>query len=268
MKEVQRDEGKTTEVRAKTVRVADDAGKRLTVWICDDEKEHIEQLQQLLKGIDTENRFRIITSTQPESLLSELIHRTENGESLPDVMFLDIRMPGVDGIAFGKELRNVAPDVYVVFTTAYQEYAVEGYEARAFRYLLKPLQKETLQKVIKEIQGDMGRRKKLIIKLAEEERILSLNEIIYLGAEDKYTVLYTADGYFVDRTSLTEYEQMLKPYGFFRIHRKYIVNFHHHKAIGKGYVTLSCGFRLPISRRRGAAYYTELFDGLGKELVL
>lgn len=267
MKETQSSSATKTDNTAETVKIANASVDQLHILICDDEEAHIRQLQQLLEQLSEEVSLRITADRYPEKLLQQLEERVRCGEALPDVIFLDIRMPEVDGIAFGKALRNLAPEVYVVFTTAYKEYAVEGYEVQAFRYLLKPLTKETAQKVLKEIRKDMGRQKRLVIKHAEEERILSLSEIIYLSAEDKYTVLYTTDGYYVDRTSLTDYEALLAPYGFYRIHRKYIVNFRHHKSMGKGCVTLSQGVRLPVSRRREAAYYTELFNGLGKELI-
>lgn len=241
--------------------------KHLNVMICDDEKEHVFHLQQLLEQLQEEIGLEIATDNSPEKLIQQLEDWAKCGKVLPDVIFLDIRMPEVDGISFGKALRNIAPDIYVVFTTAYREYAVEGYEARAFRYLLKPLTKEMIHKVLIEIQRDMGRKKKLVLKLSGEERMLDLYDILYLSAEDKYTILYTADGYYVDRTSLNDYESLLSPYGFYRIHRKYIVNFYHHKSMEKGFVTLSKGTRLPISRRRAKAYYEELLQGVEKELL-
>lgn len=267
MKETQKDIEKNNAIKVETVKIANAPVKLLDVMICDDEESHILHLRQLLEQLQDEIRLRITTDNAPENLLQQLEDRVKCGEALPDVIFLDIRMPGVDGISFGKALHNIAPDIYVVFTTAYKEYAIEGYEAQAFRYLLKPLTKEMVQNVLKEIQRDMGRKKKLIVKYAKGETVLALHEILYLGAEDKYTVLYTTDGYYVDRTSLNDYEAMLSPYGFCRIHRKYIVNFYHHKSMEKGHVTLSQGIRLPISRRREAAYYTELFRGAKGELI-
>ena len=262
------DDRETRCLATEKVRVEAAGKRRLTLLLCDDERAQVEQLKGLLEQLDEEKCFRIETGTRPEDLLHLLLERAQTGEPLPDVVFLDIRMPGMDGIAFGKKLRSVAPDIYIVFMTSYEEYAIEGYEARAFRYLLKPLKPETLKTVMTEIRNDMGRQKKLVIWLAEKERLLALDEIVYLGAEDKYTVLHTANEYFVDRTSLSEYERLLKPYGFSRIHRKYLVNLRHHKSLEKSYVTLSDGVRLPISRRREAAYYNELFACLGTDLLI
>lgn len=267
MKDIQKDIKKNTSVKVETVRLVNTSVKLLDVMICDDEEPHILHLRQLLEQLQDEIGLRITPHNSPEKLLQQLEDKVKCGEALPDVIFLDIRMPEVDGISFGKALHNIAPDIYVVFTTAYKEYAIEGYEAQAFRYLLKPLTNEAVQKVLKEIQRDMGKKKKLIVKLAKGESVLALHEILYLSAEDKYTILYTMDGYYVDRTSLNDYESLLSPYGFYRIHRKYIVNFHHHKSLEKGHVILSQGTRLPISRRREKDYYTELFKGVERELL-
>lgn len=267
MREIQKEIKKDTDKRVETVKMISASARPLTVMICDDEKAHILHLQQLLEQLQEEISLRITTDSSPERLLQQLRERVECRKALPDIIFLDIRMPQVDGIAFGKALHNIAPDIYVVFTTAYQEYAIEGYEAQAFRYLLKPLTKEMIRKVLKDAQNDMSRKKKLLLKLAKGERMFSLQDILYLSAEDKYTVLYTADGYYVDRTSLADYETLLCPYGFYRIHRKYIVNLYHHKGLEKGFVLLSEGTRLPISRRRADAYYAELFQSMEKELV-
>lgn len=258
---------KNSAIKVEAVRIANAAAKFLNVMICDDEEAHIELLRQLLEQLQNEISLRITADNVPDNLLQQLEERVKCGEALPDVIFLDIRMPEVDGISFGKALHNLAPDVYVVFTTAYKEYAIEGYEAQAFRYLLKPLTKEMIEKVLKEIQNDMGKKKKLLVTSAKGERMLALHKILYLSAEDKYTVLYTTDGYYVDRTSLNDYESLLSPYGFYRIHRKYIVNIYHHKSMEKGHVTLSQGTRLPISRRREKAYYTELFKRVEGELL-
>lgn len=267
MRSIQKGVEKNNDKKVERVKIANASVRLLNIMICDDEKAHILHLQQLLEQLQDEISLSITTDDSPEKLLQLLEDRAKRGKVLPDVLFLDIRMPEVDGISFGKALRNIAPDIYVVFTTAYREYAIEGYEAQAFRYLLKPLTKEMIQKVLIEIQRDMGGKKKLLLKLAKEERMLDLREILYLSAEDKYTILYTTDGYYVDRTSLNDYESLLSPYGFYRIHRKYIVNFYHHKSMEKGFVTLSQGTRLPISRRRAEAYYGELFQGVKEELL-
>lgn len=268
MREIHKEIEKNTAAGADAVKVVDSGADMLRIMICDDEAEHITQLQQILERLSDGIRMQKPDAcTSPEALLQQLERQADKGEALPDVIFLDIRMPELDGIAFGKEVHQITPDIYIIFTTAYEEYAVEGYAARAFRYLLKPLTEDVVRQTLKEIQRETGRKKKLLIKSADEERIIDLRDIVYLSAEDKYTILYMTDGHYLDRTSLAEYETALAPFGFYRIHRKYIVNLYHHKSIGKSCVGLTGGIRLPLSRRRETAYRTELFHGLEKELL-
>lgn len=94
-----------------------------------------------------------------------------------------------------------------------------------------------------------------------------LSEIIYLSSEDKYSILYTQDNHYIDRTSLNDYETLLGVYGFCRIHRKHIVNLSYHKSMGKGKIVLTDDTVLPVSRRREAAYRAALLQHLEEELL-
>lgn len=243
-----------------------DAGENgIRVVICEDEPEHAEQLRQILEKMQGEMKLTINMYHSAKELLTII---TDSEQAfLPDVIFLDIKMPELDGITFGKNVRELLPDCFLIFTTAYEEYAVKGYEAQAFRYLLKPMEPEVIQPLMRHVQKALGRNKKLLIKSTDCEHILPLQDLIYLSAEDKYTILYTKEGHFIDRRALNEYEEMLQMYGFYRIHRKYIVNSYYHKSMQKGRVTLSTGAELPISRRRSGDYHREILQNLEKELL-
>lgn len=250
-----------------TIRIVEDSVTVLHVAICDDEQEHLEQIVQVMKQTKLNVELCIETYHSAKELLEILDQRKKESMVLPEVIFSDIEMSELDGISFGKAVRKIAPESYLIFITAYAEYAVKGYEARAFRYLLKPVTQDILEEVLQEILQEQGQKKKLLVKSAEEERVLQLQEVIYLSAEDKYTILYTSDGHFIDRTALREYEEVLAPHGFYRIHRKYIVNVYHHKCIRRGKVVLSSGVELPISRRREAAYREKVLKDIEKELL-
>lgn len=250
------------------IRIMDAGPKRVQVVICEDEPVHAEQLRQVLDQLQDEMRLVIELYDSTKELLAAICDPEPGRAYRPDVIFLDIRMPELDGITFGKTVRKLLPDCFLIFTTAYEEYAIEGYEAQAFRYLLKPVNIEMIQPVMQNIQKILGQNKKLLIKSAEREQVLPIQELIYLSAEDKYTILYTKEGHFVDRKTLNEYQEMLKLYGFYRIHRKYIVNSYYHKSIQKGRVILSTGTELPVSRRREKDYYAKILQNLEKELML
>lgn len=243
-----------------------DAGVNgIRVAICEDNQEQAEQLRQILENLQSEMKLTIKVYRSAKTLLKTLEH--PKPEFFPDVFFLDIEMPDIDGITCGKAVRKLFPNCFLIFTTAYEEYAIKGYEAQAFRYLLKPISSEGIRPVMQYIQETFRRKKKIRIQSADKEQIIDLQDLIYLSAEDKYTILYTKEEYFIDRRALNEYEELLQMYGFYRIHRKYIVNLYYHKSMQRGRIALSTGMELPISRRREADYHRKLLQDLEKELL-
>ena len=241
--------------------------RALQIVICDDEEEHNQNICRLLTSLDLNVPLQLQSYTAAVTLLEDLKNRKLCGQSLPDIIFCDIRMPDMDGISLGKEIRKLSPDIYLILLTAYAEYAIQGYETGAFRYLLKPVSSEDIIQILCAVIQKRNRQKKLIVRNSEQESVLLLSEIIYLSSEDKYSILYTRDTHYVDRNSLNDYEMMLRTYGFCRIHRKYIVNISYHKGMGKGKVVLSNGTVLPVSRRREAAYRAALLHHLEEELL-
>lgn len=247
--------------------IMEESCKILRVAVCDDEPEQLERIKQIMDEVKLPVLVQAEYFATAQLLLEELRMRQEKCRVLPDVIFCDIKMPGMDGITFGKKVRDISPAIYLVLFTAYAEYAIQGYETRAFRFLLKPFTAMDVTRVLGTILVEKGRRKKLLIRTSEKECLLELSDITYLSSEDKYTILYTKDGYYVDRTSLKDYEAMLEAYGFCRIHRKYLVNLSEHRGIGRGKVTLQDGTELPISRRRENVYHAKLLQLLGEELL-
>lgn len=240
----------------------------LRIAVCDDEASQLRKLMCLFDALEVNVSLRLEYFSSAQVLLKELEEKKEKGENTPEVIFCDISMPGMDGIAFGKEIRRVCPDIYFVLCTAYSEYAIQGYETRAFRYLLKPVEASEVERVLLAVLQEKGRDRKLLIRTSDGENVIALSEIVYFGAEDKYTIIYTKKEHCIDRTSLNEFERLLEPYGFCRIHRKYIVNLAQHKNMGRGKVTLLDGTALPISRRRESAYRSKLVGLLGEELLI
>jgi two-component system LytT family response regulator len=164
-------------------------------------------------------------------------------EIAPDLVFLDVQMPGLSGFDVLARLRTRPR---VIFITAHDEFAVRAFEEQAVDYLLKPVEPERLERALARVTGADGAASRI-----EEERLARLIEaverrsasprrlavrrgpkvilvepasILFCRAEDKYTVLYTAEGeHILDRT-IEDLEQTLDPSTFLRIHRSVIVN--------------------------------------------
>ncbi len=228
----------------------------MRIYLCEDIKEHTGQLQEVLEDCARECKTDITITdfSNAEDLLSDLRQKKETGESLPILLFSDIELPGMSGVELGKILKREMPQIRIVFMTAYEQYAIEGYETGAMRYLLKPAVKGEIIKVLLETVDAQNREKHIIVKNAKEEICIRVNDILFISAEDKYLVVHTMEQEHLTRGSLQDYEDMLEQCGFFRVHRKYLVNLRYHKSITNSRITLSNEAVVPISRRKESEY--------------
>ena len=161
----------------------------------------------------------------------------------PDVLFLDIQMPGLNGLEVAQRLNGRA---HVVFVTAFDQYAVSAFEQGALDYLLKPISLPRMQLAIERLRAriseppaDLRRIAELLKELAPSEsrylkwltvpqgaelRVVAVAEISYLRADHKYTTVATPQGAFLLTTSLRQMRERLDPELFWQIHRSVVVN--------------------------------------------
>ncbi len=241
--------------------------QHIRIYICEDQKEHSRKLSEVCDALSADYPHTLEVFSSAEGMLEHFNKLSESGEKVPDLVLLDIELGQMDGITLGKEIKQLYPEIFLVFVTAYAEYAMKGYEANAFRYLLKPVTEEVMRNLFLDIHAEQKKKKKLTLKTADGEMLVNLQDILYISAEDKYTILYTKTQHFVSDCSLKQYEEQLVGQGFYRIHRKYLVNMYHHKGISAGKVILSKDCKLPISRKRMADYQKQLFLYLGEDIV-
>lgn len=242
---------------------------RIHICLCEDNEKHLSGMADVVKQVAAEKgwNFSLTLFLSADEMLEALKSGAECDNFSPDVVFADIEMLGTNGIELGKRISHILPDCYFIFTTAFEEYALQGYEARAYRYLLKPVTAETVSQTMEQIMLEKERNKSLLLKDQGLEVLVSLKDIIYISAEDKYTIFHTKEASYLDKISLKECENLLSKYGFYRIHRKYIVNMKHHKKVGKGVVVVTGGTELQISRDREEAYRKCFMEQLEKGML-
>ena len=147
-----------------------------------------------------------------------------------DILFLDINMPGANGLTLAEALTRLKYPPYVIFVTAYSEFAVKAFEVNATDYLVKPVETERLQQAIGKViqliasQGKPTTSERIPVDKGNKKMLIPANKIRYIMAKDDYSYLYTEADRFLSTDSLSDLEKMLEPLGFFRVHRGYLVN--------------------------------------------
>ncbi len=158
----------------------------------------------------------------------------------PQLVFLDVQMPKITGFEM-LELIDKPP--HIIFTTAYDEYAIRAFEANAVDYLLKPFSQDRFNKAIgkweemigkpgdaatgsllKQVPGHPAQQQRIVVKTGTKIKIIPLQEVHYLEAADDYVKVVTAEGSFLKKSTMAYYEQVLNPSLFVRTHRSYMLN--------------------------------------------
>lgn len=242
---------------------------KLRVLIVDDEQPARDRLQRLLSEL---GEYALIGQAENATVALQLCQQLQ-----PDVVLLDVRMPGMSGIEVAQHLNNLNEPPAVIFTTAYEEYAVDAFEAEAIGYLLKPIRKEKLERALQHAvrlsahrlqqlnnhQAEHPARTHLCVKRGEPLRLIPIQEISYFVAEQKYITIHHAQG-----TDLID--ESLKDLGvefadnFIRIHRNSLVAENAIASIerdteGQYRIHLrDSAETLPVSRRHSAAVLKRL----------
>lgn len=218
----------------------------MRVAICDDEACFVEMIYGYLWN---ESSCMIDTYLDAQELWTEYQSGTRY-----DVIFCDIMMQPLNGIELARKIRTLDLDVILVYLTSNLDFAPLGYEVRAFRYLLKPIHREALLSVMKDIREEQKKEKKLLFETTIGSILVPENTIQYIEAFDKEIQIFYNDDSFYIKKGLNEMEDTLTPLCFFRIHRKYLIHLDHVLEYDSSKVTLECGKTLPISRRKSKIF--------------
>lgn len=159
----------------------------------------------------------------------------------PDLIFLDIQMPKISGFEM---LELIEEPPAVIFTTAFDEYAIKAFENNAVDYLLKPFSRERFDKAIRKLTEQQNKpvekpdtasllesaaqlpqqNRRIVVKIAGRIRIIPVDEVHFLEAADDYVKIHTKDGNFIKNRTMANFEQVLDAQQFVRCHRSYMVN--------------------------------------------
>ncbi|MBV9004160.1 MAG: response regulator transcription factor, partial [Solirubrobacterales bacterium] len=209
---------------------------RLTILAVDDERSQLEDLARLLRSFPSVDDVEC-ASDGHDALLKASNHRY-------DAIFLDVRMPDLDGLELGRVLRRFASPPQLVFVSAYDNAAVDAFELRALDYLRKPVSRRRVQEALERVasavdaaehDGGNGRSRPSgpppdseMIAVANARggatRLIARNSILYVQSHGDFVRIVTDDGRYLLRATLGDVEARWQPFGFVRVHRQYVAN--------------------------------------------
>jgi two-component system, LytTR family, response regulator len=221
----------------------------------DDELPALEDLVRMLNASPAVERVDAAASAE-EALLA-----LGAGAAI-DAVFLDVRMPGLDGLELARVLRRFERPPAVVFVSAFDDAAVSAFELAALDYLVKPVSRRRLDEAIERIA-----RHGAPPAAAEEDetlavdvprggtRLVARSSVLYLQAHGDYVRVATADGRFLVRARLSELEERWAAHGFVRVHRGFVVNLRRAVEVrprlnGTAVLVMADGAEVPIARRQ------------------
>ncbi len=230
-------------------------GAGLIVLAVDDERPALEDLARVLHSTGEVAEVELAGSGH-EALALASANRY-------DALFLDVRMPDLDGVALARVLRRFENPPALVFVSAYESAAVEAFELRALDYLVKPVSRQRVLEALARVRTVRER------PAAEEDaevipvdtlrgggtRLIRRASIHFLEAHGDYVRVIADDGRFLLRAALSDLERRWEPHGFVRVHRRYVVNMRQAVEVrpalnGTAVLILTGGAEVPVARRQ------------------
>jgi len=226
------------------------------VLIADDEPAARRGVRQLLAPFP---QFDVAAECRTGADVLAALDRVQ-----PDVIFLDIQMPGIDGF---EVIRRRTPDRMpaVVFLTAYDEFALQAFDAQAVDYLVKPVSEARFAATMRRLSRQLRQppaatsEPKFVVPAAHRTTVLPLSQIEWIEAADNYVHLWSGGRAHLLRESIRQIEPRVRPHGFARAHRRALVRIDAVRELatdakGLSVAVLESGARVPVSRRLRAGF--------------
>lgn len=235
----------------------------IRIALCDDELSELNELRILLEQYRVEHNQEIAYTAfrSPWDLLTEIERGTRY-----DIVFLDVIMPGENGIDTAAEIRKYDSNVKIIFLTSSAEYAVQSYTVGAFFYQLKPIWKESLFRLMDSAISACEKEqvRSLILRCKNGITRIELRNIEYCEVIHRTLFIHMVGGEVLESIGSMDglYKQLEEFGGFYRPHRSYLINLDHVKKLSYLAVTMSCRTEIPLPRGK----YHEIKDAYLKHM--
>lgn len=233
----------------------------IKIGICDDEKEIGDLIEGHLHNILKNTEYEIEKYSSGEELLQASFKDI-------DILLLDIQMGKLNGMDTARKIREVDNKMEIIFLTSLIDYVQEGYEVRAYRYLLKPIELEELNKHLLACINEIEKNKNhyILIKNKSNTYKIYSNEITYIEVQKKDMIIHTINKDFDVRYSLEKIEKDLNLDKFVRCHKSFLVNLSYVENIKSNTAILESGEEIPVSRYRYKEVKEQFLRFMGDEI--
>lgn len=224
----------------------------MQVLLCDDDKKIIVQIKKYLSDISkhTKCKFDYVIFTNGDDILTKQIKI--------DIAFIDIEIPGVNGLTVTKHLQKINPNVIIFIVTSFQGYLDDAMDLKVFRFLSKPIDENRFYKSM-DVALNLYHQstEQILLEYFDEHHNIFTIDILYLTIDNRKTKIITKSGEYISNKKFDYWKKHLKTYDYFaQSHYSFIVNLKNATDFTKSEITLSFGsekVKVPISRN----YYTS-----------
>lgn len=234
---------------------------RYCVAIVEDEAAAAQELEAALVRYGAENGAEFTVSRFADAGGFLRLY-----EPVYDLVFMDIRMPGLDGMTAAQRLRAQDPVVPLVFVTSLVQFAVQGYEVEALDFIVKPVRypafRMKLRRILRAVEA--RRRQGVVLHVDGAAKVLELSEITYIEVRNHDLTWHTTKGEYTVRGKLSDAEKQLPADRFFRCAAAYLINLRYAERVSAEDVEVA-GTRIRVSRAKKKELMAALAGFLGKE---
>lgn len=218
----------------------------IRVAIVEDEEQYANDLIAFLQRYEKERGVEIAADCFESG-----INFVSDYSGCYDVVFMDIKLPHMNGMQCAIKLRELDEDVALIFVTSMNRYALKGYEVGAMGYMIKPISYYPLAVLMDKVQKKIASKDQsdIMISCGDSVKRFPLRELMYVEVYDHYLLYHTEEGTYREIGRMKTAEEELSPHGFFRCSNSHLVNLRFVRAVEENEVTVGSE-RVPISRRR------------------
>jgi len=236
----------------------------IRIGICDDTADDIELLKETLYAYD--RTFEIVSYTDGKTLINDFL----GDKNTFDILFLDIYMPGTDGIRTAEIIRRERTDIRIIFVTSSMDHYPQAYDVFAFNYVVKPFEREKLYRILDQAICEIKKENDQKIHFTYKSTLYSVNcqDILYIESRDKLVLFHKTSGETLQcYGKLDEIEKKLPSQSFIRCHKSFIVNISRITEMGENFFRLG-QVAISISKKNlkqaKEKYYSYLFSHMGR----